>query len=125
MESIVTVILSVFNLEKKHFKDYDCEKMFPLRKLQESYEKYIKTVTFGSLTGIRMIYRKCPVAWGSMRYLAMPCPIEVGIGRNGITEHGFIGMAGENRTDHNYSKNGSIYREMLPKAENWSHDSPI
>ena len=64
--------------------------------MQESYERFTKTVTFRPLTGIRMIYRKCSIAWGGMSYLAMPCPIEVGIGKRGITEHGFIGMAVEN-----------------------------
>ena len=40
-----------------------------------------------------MLYRKCPIPWGKLRYLSMPCPIEATIGRVGISEHNFIGLA--------------------------------
>ena len=74
----------------------DTEDSFSLKKIQSSYEKFMKNVTFTTLTGVRMLYRKCPVSWGRMRYLSMPCPTEGTLGRVGISEHSFIGLATAN-----------------------------
>ena len=90
----------------------DTEDSFSLKKIQSSYENFMKNVTFTPLTGVKMLYRKCPIHWGKLRYLSMPCPTEATLGRVGISEHNFIGLVTDNDVVENNRYNEIILNNI-------------
>ncbi len=90
----------------------DNEESFSMKKLQICYEKFTDDVTFTNLTGVQMLYRRSPVPWVKLRYLAMPCPKAVTLGRVGITEHNFTGLCTENDIVENDRYNRILLRNI-------------
>ncbi len=87
----------VFDLTKSPvFKQMDNNRDFPLAAIRHAYEMNDgdnNVSGSGALMGIQKLYRLCPVAWNSLRYLLLPSIRKQGTGRVGFAEHKFIQLA--------------------------------
>ena len=91
--------VSVFDLRETKFASFNDAGRVHVSVLRYKFDQFGRwNVENGvaALTGIRPIYRRCPVNWGELEYMQMPCARRPGGDKQiGYSEHSVAAMATE------------------------------